>query len=125
MLGISKKQRLPVVHNCVLDSKNHQLCGKKKDIDAGKKESSVSHVNNSTLSPNGLCKNLKRTKADLRAMTMKVVRLEVKLKVTDPTEQQMIPLVNGDMRGVVKSAYDHIRNGEENNFKAKIIKNID
>ena len=34
----------------------------------------------------------------------------------------MIPLDNEAMRGVVKSAYDHIGNGEEHNFKAEIIK---
>ena len=60
---------------------------KRKNIDAGKRGTSTSHVTNSTLSPSGLIKRIKRTKADLRAMTMKVIILEVKLKVTDPTEQ--------------------------------------
>ena len=41
-------------------------------------------------------------------MTMKVVKFETKLKVTDPTDQQLILFDNEDMRGVVKSTYDHI-----------------
>ena len=41
---------------CGQDSKNQQRCGKRKQTDAGKRDTSASHIPNSTLSPGGLIK---------------------------------------------------------------------
>ena len=93
----------------------------RRDTDAGRRIQSSSHVNVAYLSPDSTKKRLLNRKNEIKLLSQKVNRLQ--LKFTKAKESQLIPLVCDSVKATIRKAFEHITSScDRNTLKKDILK---